>query len=333
MKRRSRSLSHNHHSWLALLTLPALACSPVTFREAYPKPLLRSKQEPVSAELHWISYGPGVVRIGIGVKGAAKARLERAALTQTGEPYGQCHPEAACDPLDSRFTTGTTADIQGSEPRYGLAFPFFGADRELHGSPQLLLDVATPAGHRLIELDLTRTTFVSGNWGLGGAIRYRPPRFVARRVGHALSAELAAERWLGWTRLRLGYEIGWACCDVLARIERAQEDREVLIPVGGQLSAVHYVRLSRAFTLGIGLGYEVLVPLPSEELPPGIPALLHGPRFTLQLARTTPRLPHFVDEPPKAAVAPELALELLFEDRFSAPRVVPSLGWAYWISF
>jgi hypothetical protein len=335
MKRCLRSLSQNHHRWLALLmALAAAACAPVTLREAWPTEPIRATNARTSVEVRWAGTRDGAFAMAVRVKAAAGARLERAALVQASAPYQRCSDQqAACDAVDSRFTTGTSARVVGDGPDYLLLFPSFGAQRELAENPRLLLDIAAETTHTPLELDLSRATFESGSWGMGGAIRYRPAGVLARRVEHMVSGELGAERWLGATRLHLGYEIGFGyCCSLPKGLVAADEDGQLLVPMGGQLSATHYARLDAKVTLGLGIGYEALWLLPSER-PPDVPAMLHGPRLRLQLVETTPRIARFADEPPKLAAGPELAFELLFEDRFEHPRLAPSLALAYWVTF
>jgi hypothetical protein len=300
----------------------------------YPSAPIRSAQADADAELTWLMENDVGVLAAVRVRAMEGSKLERAALVQPLAPHDACpSSQNGCDPLDPRFTTGTTAAIHGHGPDYVLVFPRYAGLGELGGNPRVLLDVERGGAHRAIELDLSKVTFSGGDWGMSGAARYRPPAVVHPRLGHAVTLALGGDRWLGRTRLHLGYEIGLAGCRAASAPDEAscpKKSRPWLF--GGVLDATHDLRLNHAVTLGIGLGYGVLR-LATDESSPIEPSWRHGPRLSLQFLRTPLDVRRFADEPPKQATAPELSLELLFRDRFVAPRLVPSVAWTYGVAF
>ncbi|MES1185062.1 MAG: hypothetical protein ABUL60_14705, partial [Myxococcales bacterium] len=239
------------------LGLPGCA---VTQHQVYPSAPIRSANADADAQLTWLMENDVGVLAAVRVRAAEGNKLVRAALVQPLAPHDACpNDQSGCDELDPRFTTGTTAAIHGHGSDYVLIFPRYAGLRELGGAPRVLLDVERGGTHRAIELDLSNVTFSSGNWGLSGAIRYRPPDVVHPRLGHAVTLSLGGDRWLGRTRLHLGYEIGIAGCRAASAPDEAscpQKSRPWLY--GGVLDATHGFRLNRAVTLGIGLGYGVL---------------------------------------------------------------------------
>ena len=316
-----------------LLALGLPACA-VTQHQVYPSAPIRSAQGDADAELTWLMENDVGVLAAVRVRAAKGSKLVRAALVQPLAPHDACPSDQnGCDELDPRFTTGTTAGVHGYGPDYVLIFPRYAGLAQLAGRPRVLLDVESGGTHRAVELDLSNVTFSGGNWGMSGAIRYRPPAVVHPRLGHAVTLSLGGERWLGRTRLHLGYEIGIAGCRAASAPDEAscpKKSRTWLY--GGVLDATHDFRLNQAVTLGIGLGYGVLR-LATDESSPIESSWRHGPRLSLQFLRTPLAVRRFADEPPKQATAPALSLELLFRDRFVAPRLVPSVAWTYGVAF
>jgi len=343
VKRNSRSVFDAERAWRsvfmvcgALFGTSWVGCASFTERQAYPTAPVRAAQGRARAELVWLLERAGAVVALVRLEAPAESTVARAVLVQPPAPHSVCPArENGCDPLDPRFTTGTVAKIDEQGSEYVLLFPRYGALHELAKEPRLLLDVKVGDQHQAVELalDPSGVQFRSGNWGLGGAIRYRPPAAIGRRVGNAVTGELGAARWLGRTRLYLGYEIGLAGCRARSASEDAQcraEDDFGLF--GSALRADYYLRLDRTITLGLGLGYVGLF-VAEKDSSLVDPAFRHGPRLSLQLLRTPQAIRRFADEPPRLAGGPELTLELLFRDRFAGARIAPGAAWAYGVAF
>jgi hypothetical protein len=314
-----------------LAALVSAGCGLLTQNEARPTIPIRTVRSAVSVELVSLGAYLGGVAARVRVDAPAGAKLQRAALVQPAAAYNSCPAsQNACDPLDERFTTGTSAQVIGEGPEYVLVFPSYGALRDLAANPQLLLDVVSGGSHEALQLELGRAaTYRSGDWGVSGAFRYRLPAVMDRRLDDTFSYEGGFDRWLGRTRLHLGYELGYVGCRSRTAAEQASCDEHPgLFVLGASSGATSYLRLSSELTLGVGLGYELLW-FPAARRALDLPMLRHGPRLSLDLLQTPRHIRRFEAGPPKLAVGPELALELLFRDRFRAPRVVPSIAWVY----
>jgi hypothetical protein len=336
VKRGLRSQSQELQRWLTLVAaLLFSGCALVTQREGHPTRPIRTARSSVSAELVSLGAYAGGVAAKVRIAPPRGAKLERAALVQPAAAYTSCPAsQNACDPLDERFTTGTSAEIKGGGSEYFLIFPSYGALRDLAAEPQLLLDIVSNGKHEALQLELGRAaTYRSGDWGASGAFRYRSAASLDRRLNGAFSYEGGFDRWLGRTRLHLGYELGYVGCRASSAAERAScDDHPGLFLAGAQTGATGYLRLSSTFTLGAGLSYELLW-LPAARRALGLPTLRHGPRLSLDLLLTPADIRRFEAEPPRLVAGPQLAMELLFRDRFTAPRVVPSIAWVYGAPF
>lgn len=280
------------------------------------------------------------------------ARIARAALTHPTTERDRCDAQStACDELDPRFSTATTALIppRGGK-RFLLLFPEFGAASALAGEPRLLLDVELDGKHQLLELDLSRErSFRLSRWGIGRGLRYRPPGLLTEHFGHEVSAELGVDRWLGTTRLRLAAELGLAGCRGAAPEGARCPKDGLLLPLGLGLHATNFLQLGSALTLGIGLGYEGVAvigryrPDPKQvrvfvgngtltertDRGPGAYTFLHGPRLSLLLAPSAPKVPRFPSGPPNTQLGLELSLELLGREAFEQPVLLPAIGYSF----
>ncbi len=338
------SPSYTAHALLATLLLAlASACIPVTLIEAHPVRPISAAAGPIAASVEWAGVYDNEIVIVVTLSGPESSRITRAALVQQGpSAAGDCPAYAElCAVSDQRFSVGTAARVLGDGPRFRLSFPRYGASRELASKPELLLEVKAPQGAaKVLELDLAReVAFRSGDWGIGGAIRFRAPGFVNAHFGRAATGELGADRWLGSTRLRLSYEIGYSGCRGANPVEIAGcASDDGLVPLGGQFSATHYVDLGAPVTLGVGMGYGVLAILARDSAaPPDEPAppapLLHGPRLALLLVATPPQVPRFSLEPPKLAAGLELSLELLGHHAFEQPSLIVGAAYTFTAAF
>jgi len=325
----------------ALLTfgLAMPSCTPASFVAGHPSAPLVTQAHGVTASLNGISSRPGVFIFDVTLNAPAQAEVARAALTRESSDIDRCDARVeACDDLDARFTTGTSATVRTSGGHVFLLFPGTGTRAALAESTHLLLDVQAFGTHQLLDLDVSREhSFRGSAWGIGGALRYRPPGFMTQHFGHELSGELGVDRWFSATRLRLSYEIGLAGCRG-TDTERAHcQDNGLVMPFGFGLNATHYLRLGPTTTLGVGLGYEGVAVLGRfrSETDHTVRAdpFLHGPRLALLFTQTPPAVPRFVREPPKSSVGLELSLELLGRGAFEQPVLIPALGYSYSFGF
>jgi hypothetical protein len=302
--------------------------------EARPERPITAVRGPVAAEVDWAGTRVDEFLVVLTLRGPEGARITRAALTQPNPAVCPADPVRCAE----RFSLAMTARVVGGGPRFVLAFPLYGAKDELARKPELLVEVTMQSGKtELFALDLSATEFQSGDWGIGGAIRYRPPGVINSYFGHAVTAELGADRWLGATRVRLDYEIGFTNCPGTNVVEYAScIPDEALVPAGGAVGATHYVN-SDPVTFGVGLGYGVFTMLARDDaaesdVSDSLP-LLHGPRLSLLLVATPPRLPRFALEPPKTAGGLELSLELLGHHAFEEPSVVAGIAYSVTAAF
>jgi len=325
----------------ALLTsgLASQACAPVAFVGGHPSAPIVTRAHGVTAALQGAQARPREFVFDVTLSGPGKPELVRATLTHARSEIDRCAPTLeACDDLDSRFTTGTSATVRSRGERAYLIFPATGTLAALAGATHLLLDVKVGGAHQLLELDLSREqAFRASDWGIGGALRYRPPGFMTQHFGHELSGEVGVDRWFSATRLRLGYEIGFAGCRGTPSERAHCQGDDLVLPFGFGLGATHYLRLDSATTLGIGLGYEGVAVLgrfrSDADHTLRADPFLHGPRLALLLSQTPQPAPRFVPEPPKTSGSLELSLELLGRGSFEQPVLIPAVGYTYTFGF
>jgi hypothetical protein len=302
--------------------------------EVRPEWPITAAQGPVAAEVDWAGTRVGDFVVVVNLRGPEGARITRAALLQPNPTVCPADPARCAE----RLSLAMTARVSGGGSRFVLAFPLYGTKEELARKPELLLEVTTKSKESsLLVLDLSRAEFQSGDWGIGGAVRYRPPGLINSYFGHAVTAELGADRWLGATRLRLDYEMGFTNCPGTTVVEYAScIPDETLVPAGGALSATHYVN-SGPVSFGVGAGYGVFTMLARDDAAEsdlsGSPPLLHGPRLSLLTVAAPPRLPRFSLEPPKTAAGLELSLELLGHHGFEEPSVVAGIAYSMTAEF
>jgi len=328
-----------HFSALLSGGLACQACAPAAFVGGHPSAPVVAHAHGVTAALQGAQARPGEFVFDVTLSGPGRPELVRAALTHARSEIDRCDPtQEACDDLDSRFTTGTTATVRSRDGRAHLLFPTTGTLAALADATHLLLDVKVGGEHQLLDLDLSQEhAFRASDWGIGGAVRYRPPGFITKHFGHELSGEVGVDRWFSATRLRLDYEIGFTGCRG-TQSERAHcQGDDLVLPFGFGLGATHYLRLDSATTLGIGLGYEGVAVLgrfrsDSDRTLRADP-FLHGPRLALLLSQTPQPAPRFVPEPPKTSGSLELSLELLGHGSFEQPVLIPALGYTYTFGF
>jgi hypothetical protein len=315
--------------------LAAAGCAPASFVGGHPSAPIVTHARGVTASLNGVSSRAGSFIFDVTLQAPAQSRVERASLTHASSDIDRCDAKLeACDDLDARFTTGTSATVRGNGERVFLLFPTAGTLAALADETHLLLDLASGGKHQLLDLDLSREHVFRGSaWGLGGAVRYRPPGFMTQHFGHEVSGELGVDRWFSATRLRLGYEVGFASCRG-TDTERAHcQGDDLVIPFAFGLNATQYLRLGAATTLGVGIGYEGVAILGRfrSQADHSVRAdpFLHGPRLALLFTQTPRLVSRFAPEPPKTNLAFELSLELLGRSNFEQPVLLPALGYSY----
>ena len=327
--------------FFALLTfgLAQAGCAPASFVGGHPRAPIVTHTRGATANLNGISSRAGVYIFDVTLSAPARAEVARATLTHESTDIDRCDAKLeACDDLDARFTTGTTAAVRSNGGHVFLLFPAAGTRAALANATHLLLDVATHGAHQLLDLDLSREQALRGSdWGIGGAVRYRPPGFMTQHFGQEVSGELGVDRWFSATRLRLDYEIGFAGCRGTETERTHCRGDDLVIPFGFGLNATQYLRLGRALTLGVGLGYEGVAILGRfrSQTDHSVRAdpFLHGPRLALLFTHTPEAVPRFLAGPPKSNLALELSLELLGRGNFEEPVLLPALGYSYTFGF
>lgn len=95
--------------------------------------------------------------------------------------------------------------------------------------------------------------------------------------------------------------------------------------VSGELGVDRWLGATR-----LRLDYEI-----TKETDPGRAAdsFLHGPRLSLLLARSAPKIPRFPSGPPNNTLSLELSLELLGRGAFEQPVLLPAFGYSYTFGF
>ena len=321
--------------------LATFGCAPASFVGGHPSLPITASEHGIQASVDGIGAVAGSYVFALSLTPLGRARVVRAVLTHARSQLDDCDAlTEACDELDARFTSGVTATVSGASraPRVFLRFPARGTEQALSGLTHLLLDVELDGTHRLLDLDLSKEqAFRASDWGIGGAVRYRPPGFATQHFGHELSGELGIDRWFSSTRLRADYEIGFAGCRGTESERQHCQHHDGVLPFGFGVNATQYLRLDSNVTLGVGLGYEGVAVLgrfrSSSDQKLRADPFLHGPRVALSLTRSTPHVPRFAPAPPKTSLGLELSLELLGRGAFQEPVVIPALGYTYTFGF